>query len=170
MLPGQIKAFGVGVLVCRNDLYKNGVRYTLLWPLNNFIKYAELHSTLQALADFQGMLVQLKTDQFADHQKTKISELLVARTLEWRKSISSYGKISSYSNYKTCFFLHICAWGFLCFSCLDVSNSRSTLNELTLDGSQEWERVLPEYNLWGTGQCCSTAASFLMRRKLSEES
>lgn len=62
MLPDQVKAFDVGVLVWRNDLQKNGIRYTLLWPLNNFIKSAELHSTLQALADFQGMLVQLKTD------------------------------------------------------------------------------------------------------------
>lgn len=52
MLPGQIKAFGAGVLLSRNDLYKNGVSYTLLWPPNNFLKYAELHSTLQALADF----------------------------------------------------------------------------------------------------------------------
>lgn len=53
MLPGQMKAFGVGALLCRNDLYKNAVSYTLLRPPNNFIKYAELHSTLQALADFQ---------------------------------------------------------------------------------------------------------------------
>lgn len=46
MLPGQMKAFGVGALLCTNDLYKDAVRYFLLWPPNNFIKYAELHSTL----------------------------------------------------------------------------------------------------------------------------
>lgn len=62
MLPGQIKAFGFGVLFCRNYLYKNGVRYILLWPLNNFMEHAELHSTLQALADFQGVLIQVKID------------------------------------------------------------------------------------------------------------
>lgn len=108
MSSGQVKAFDVGVLLCRNDLYKNGVRYTLLWPLNNFMKYAELHSTLQALADFQGVLVQLNTDQLADYQKTKISEQLVARTLERKQCISSYRKISSQSSYKTSLFLHIC--------------------------------------------------------------
>lgn len=50
MLPGQIKAFGVGALLCRNDLYKNAVRYTLLQPPNNFMLSC---TALQTLADFQ---------------------------------------------------------------------------------------------------------------------
>lgn len=52
MLPGHIKAFGAGVLLSRNDLYKNGVSYTLLWPPNNFLKYAELHSTFTGTCRF----------------------------------------------------------------------------------------------------------------------
>lgn len=168
MLSGQIKAFGVGVLLCRNDLYKNVIRYTLLWPLSNFTKYAELHSTLEALADFQGRASSAEDRLVCWLLENK--NFWIARTVELKKCISSYGKISSYSNYKTCLFLHICVWDFLCFSCLDISNSRSTLNALMLDGCLEWEWVLPEYNLRGAGQCHSTAAGFLMRRKPSEES
>lgn len=62
MLPGQIKAFGVGVLLCRNDLYKNAVRYTLLWPPNNFITYAELAALYRHLQISKAVLAQLKTD------------------------------------------------------------------------------------------------------------
>lgn len=51
MLPGQIKVFGAGAQLCRNDLYKNAVRYVLLQPSKNFIKYTEIHSTLQSLVD-----------------------------------------------------------------------------------------------------------------------